>query len=383
VIYLQPQRTNYIDGIDGLRAITMDKLLSTYANSRDNNFNLIRFIAATLVLFSHSFALALGSGDFEPMRSIIGMTWGSIAVDIFFITSGFLITSSYLARNNIFVFIQARVLRIYPALIVAVVFCILIGMLFTNLDVQEYLSNYQTKLYFFKNITLFFGLEFHLPGVFLDVPYKGAVNGSIWTLPYEVKMYVIIVLILGSISFLNKRFRFITLKNTTLLICIFSVGVYIFNHFYDVLPRMYIRLFAMFLIGATFFIWKDKISLSSKWLYAVPLLLISSLLDKDIFFLFYCLTLPFLVFFLAYVPSGKIRGFNKYGDYSYGIYIYAFPVQQSLAATIPNISVEVMITLSFLVTLFLSILSWHFIEKKCLQFKGKLFVKTSNTKNYV
>ncbi|WP_372340911.1 acyltransferase family protein [Paraglaciecola sp.] len=65
-------------------------LLSSYANGRDNNFNLIRFIAACLVLFSHSFALVLGGGLHEPLRGFLNMTLGTIAVDIFFITSGFL-----------------------------------------------------------------------------------------------------------------------------------------------------------------------------------------------------------------------------------------------------------------------------------------------------
>lgn len=129
------------------------------------------------MLFSHSFALALGSGNFEPLRSTIGMTWGDIAVDIFFVTSGFLITSSYLSRNNIIEFAWARVLRIYPALIAAILFCtFVVGLWFTENSLSEYFSNQQTLKYFIKNSTLFFGVEYRLPGVFLDVPYKEAVN---------------------------------------------------------------------------------------------------------------------------------------------------------------------------------------------------------------
>ena len=79
----------------------MSALLSEYTNDRDNNFNLIRFVAASLVLYSHSFALALGTKDAEPLRNSLGMTYGSIAVDIFFITSGFLIASSMFAREII------------------------------------------------------------------------------------------------------------------------------------------------------------------------------------------------------------------------------------------------------------------------------------------
>ena len=135
----------------------MSRALSTYTTSRDNNFNLIRFVAALLVLHSHSFALALGSGDAEPLRNTIGMTWGIIAVDIFFITSGFLITSSYFARNNLLFFAWARILRIYPALIAAILFCVfIVGLWFTTHSAWEYLTSGQTLKFLLKNVFFVF-----------------------------------------------------------------------------------------------------------------------------------------------------------------------------------------------------------------------------------
>ena len=109
-----------------VKRLIMGTVLSEYTNNRDNNFNLIRFIAASLVLYTHSYALVIGTGDAEPLRNSIGMTWGSIAVDVFFVISGFLIASSFFERNNIVAFVWARILRIYPALIVAIIFCVLI-----------------------------------------------------------------------------------------------------------------------------------------------------------------------------------------------------------------------------------------------------------------
>jgi len=349
----------------------MSNRLSTYTTSRDNNFNLIRFVAALLVLFSHSFALALGSSDAEPLGSTIGMTLGSIAVDIFFVISGFLITSSYFSRNNLIAFVWARVLRIYPALIVAILFCVFgIGIWFTANSINEYLLNPQTHKYLVKNSILFFGVDYRLPGVFLDVPYKGAVNNSLWTLPYEVRMYAILAFILGFVAYLGRWVRFVSVRNTILFIGIFSVGIHIFNHFQYVLPGSFVRLFSMFFVGAAFFIWQDKVYLSPKLvLFGLPLLLVASL-NKDVFFIFYCLFLPFLISYAAYIPSGLVRKFNDYGDYSYGIYIYAFPVQQSIAATIPNVSVTTMIASSFACTLILAIISWHLIEKRFLKMKG-------------
>ena len=129
----------------------MGKSLAGYTTGRDNNFNLIRFLAAFLVLFSHSFPL-VGVGGKEPLYETVGMTWGEVAVDIFFITSGFLITGSYFSRGSLQAFVRARLLRIYPALVVAVIFYVfVIGMHFTTLSAYEYLLNHQTQKYFIKN----------------------------------------------------------------------------------------------------------------------------------------------------------------------------------------------------------------------------------------
>jgi peptidoglycan/LPS O-acetylase OafA/YrhL len=346
--------------------------LATFtADSRNNNFNLVRFIAALLVLVTHSFALVSGSSDAEPMKATLGMTWGTVAVDVFFITSGFLITSSYLSRNNIIAFGWARVLRIYPALLVAMLFCVFgVGAWFTTNSLSEYLQHPQTYKYLVKNSILFFGVEYRLPGVFLDVPYKYAVNGSLWTLPYEVKMYAILAFILSFVAYSGRWLKFISVRNSILLIGIISIGINFFNHFQVVLPIKFVRLFSMFFVGAMFYIWRDKIYLSTKWFLLLFSILLVSSVNRDMFFVFYCLALPFLVFYLSYVPTGKIRKFNNYGDYSYGLYIYAFPVQQSIAAILPNVSVLAMIVISFLVTFILSIFSWHIIEKRFLKMKN-------------
>ncbi len=342
----------------------MGTLLSSYATSRDNNFNLLRFIAALLVLYTHSFALAIGAKDAQPLRAMLGMTWGTIAVDIFFITSGFLITSSYISRNNIIAFVWARILRIYPALIVAVIFCVFIlGVWFTKLTIWEFLSNTLTHKFILKNTVLFTGIEYKLPGVFNDNPWRSAVNGSLWTLPHEVRMYAILPVILMFIAVLGKKIRSVTAKNGLFIVVLFAANVHVVNHFQPILPKIFVRLFFMFFVGAAFYVWRDRIRLVTSWFFAALLLLLLSTMDKDVYFIFYTLLLPYLVFYVAYVPSGGVRKFNRIGDYSYGLYIYAFPVQQSLAAMIPGIPVSTMIIYSFSLTLLLSILSWHIIEK--------------------
>ena len=346
----------------------MGTTLSTYTSSKDNNFNLIRFIAASIVLFSHSYALALGSGETEPLRLLVGITGGSVAVDIFFISSGFLIASSYLARNNMLAFIWARVLRIYPALFVAVLFCLSIGAWFTTLSVSEFIARPETHKYFLKNITLFFGVEHKLPGVFEGASIR-AINGSLWTLPYEVKMYALLAIFLYSVTLVSRWIKFVSVRNTILVLGVSAVALNIANHFLAVLPDKFVRLFAMFFIGATFFVWRDKIVLSAKLALPGFFILFLAGVNESSFYVIYALFLPYLIFFTAYVPAGEIRKFNRFGDYSYGIYIYAFPVQQVVAATVPGVSVMMMSLVAYPITLGLSMLSWHLREKRALRFK--------------
>ena len=125
----------------------MGNVISKYTNSRDNNFNFIRFFAALLVLYSHSFPLS-GVNETEPFVKYTGISGGTIAVDVFFISSGFLIANSFFERNNIIAFIWARVLRIYPALVVATIFCVfVVGLYFTKDWWSLYLYNSKTHRY--------------------------------------------------------------------------------------------------------------------------------------------------------------------------------------------------------------------------------------------
>lgn len=360
----------------------MKKKLSTYTKSRDNNFNLLRFIAASFVLYTHSFVLTTGKIEAEPLKLSLGITWGSIAVDVFFITSGFLIANSFFSRNNILAFTWARLLRIYPALIVATAFCtFVIGLAFTTSTKIDYLSNIETYRFFLKNSSLLLGVEYYLPNVFSSLPYKGAVNGSIWTLPYEIKMYILLAIIGTVLNFSQKKLNRQLLNISFLCIAIIAVIVNIINHFNTLLSINFMQLFSMFFVGAAIYTSQNNIYLSSRVFFFLLILLALSLFHKNVFFVTYCIFIPYLVFYLAYVPAGKIRLFNKVGDYSYGIYIYAFPVQQSIIALIPDISISAMILLSFVVTFILSFMSWHLIEKKALTMKNFYLIFENRMRN--
>ena len=359
--------------------------LAAYTGGTDNNFHLVRILATFAVLVTHSFALSTGSADAEPFRLSLGMTLGSVSVDIFFIVSGFLVTGSLLKTQSATAFFWARVLRIFPALIAMLVLLVFVlGILFTSLPVLSYLSTSKTYSYFLKCATLVTGIGWTLPGVFHYNPMKDAVNGSLWTMPYELYMYGIV---LGAWLILSMqgaaRTRFFKLA---VVAAMASSGVLLMvGHlaFSIEIEAWFIKLFFMFFSGAGFYVLRDRITLSRAafWICLMALL-VSALMDKRLFFATYVLTLAYVLFYLVYVPTGLVRQYNRVGDYSFGMYIYAFPIQQTIAALVPGVSVMAMVLYSTLGTLFMAVLSWHVLEKRALALRG-LFIQRSRASSFL
>ncbi|HTD03321.1 acyltransferase [Undibacterium sp.] len=341
--------------------------LSGLIQGTNNNFNLIRFIAASAVLVGHSFALL---GQPEPLGQSLGMSIGSIAVDLFFITSGFLVASSLLTRQSTADYILARVLRIYPALIVMLMLTVFgLGTFFTSVPLGHYFSSPETYSYLLKCATLVGGVAFYLPGVFDDNPYKAAVNGSLWSMVWEIKMYILLLLFwvaCGSkIGNKVKRFGYLIISNA-LLACTLVLA----RSFFDLEESRFVRFDFMFFTGAAFSVLKKRISLSfGIFVTCCIALTVSAFINKQAFFCIYHLSIAYVLFYLAYVPAGFLRKFNAFGDNSYGIYIYAFPIQQSVIALLPGVSVSLLTIISFPVTLCFARASWYLVEQPALNLK--------------
>ncbi|WP_298207271.1 acyltransferase [Ferrovum sp.] len=344
--------------------------LASFIEGRNNNFNLIRMIAAYAVLVTHSFALVIGTGNAEPLQATLGMTIGSIAVDIFFLTSGFLVTASLLTRQSTIEFVWARVLRIYPALFAMHLLAIFgLGLFFTTLSWPSYFADPLLYKYLLKCLTLFSGSPYELPGVFSHNPYGDSINSSLWTIPYEIAMYTILSAIWVSLrampQYRQQAFNFVAVSGASLS------GILIFLSYFNATAiNHFIWLFFLFFTGSTFFILRNRIVLSHSIFFILLFVLLLASLNRHAFFIIYAATLAYILFYVAYIPSGMVRKYNKLGDYSYGFYIYAFPVQQSIAALLPGVSVLTMVIISSAVTLLLAVLSWHFLEKHALDLKG-------------
>lgn len=351
----------------------VSKPLADYALGRDNNFNLIRLIAAFAVLVTHTFALLTGDTQTEPLVADYGVSLGTVAVDIFFITSGYLVTASLINRQNISEFIWARILRIYPALWVMLFLTLILTISITTLPLKDFLSSYQVYVYFAKCATLLAGVAYELPGVYEVNPYPMAVNGSLWTMPYELRMYLAIAAlwVLSGVLPLKNKIKFF--MGLTLLIAVSSFAYLLYGKYLsqsESLSRLPELVF-MFFAGASYYSYRSKVVLSS-FVFSILfiLLVLSAIFIKADFVMLLWLFMPYVLFYLAYIPAGFLRSYNKLGDYSYGIYIYAFPVQQATVMLYPEANILGVLLVSGTITLILAILSWHFVEKPVLALKG-------------
>ncbi len=296
--------------------------------ARSNNFDSLRLIGAVLVLYGHSYAL---TGSAPPAFAANGVH--TLGVKIFFVISGYLIAQSWLRDRDLFRFLLRRCLRIFPALamVVFLTICVL-GPIFTTLPLADYFNSPRTIFYLW-NIGLY--VNYALPGVFEQNVYPGAVNGSLWSLPAEFLMYLITPLLLSRL--VNRH------KSTFLAIV---AGIVVAGLLAQALPldpqltvygtsiSAILQTAPYFLIGSAFALYRlerfANIYVAFVGLLALGVFATSGLVKEAMLLLI----LPYacVAFGLGYAPV--FRQITKGNDLSYGIFLYAFPVQQALSATL-------------------------------------------------
>ncbi|MFZ6800922.1 acyltransferase family protein [Undibacterium sp. Di24W] len=346
-----------------LKIFSSAPTLGELAVGKDNNFNLLRLLAAFAVLISHSFAML---GHPEPFAASVGKNLGAMAVDVFFVTSGFLVCASLMRSRNALDYLRARAFRIFPALWMMLVFSVFVlGACFSRLDFASYLQETQTWRYFLKNAVLMGGVEFYLPGLFEQNHLKGIVNGSLWSMIYELSMYVLLLLACTAYFYVAK-YRTHALALTVAL-AMFLCAWFVADRFYFLEHFQLLRFVWFFFIASTFYWIRYRLPMSGTIIaMIVASALIALCISGHAFLIVYYLALPYVIFYLAYVPAGKIRAFNRFGDYSYGVYLYAFPLQQALLVSYSGWTVAALVIGAGALTLVCAICSWHWLEQPVL-----------------
>jgi peptidoglycan/LPS O-acetylase OafA/YrhL len=342
-----------------------------FASHRSNNFDFLRFALAALVIFSHSFDMLLGREANPFLRFTRNqLDGGWIAVDGFFILSGYLIAQSFLNSRSVGDYLRRRALRIYPGFLAVAVVSLLffgpLGMRFSR-DYWRYVEPgiFLARLPLLKT--------FWIPQSFQENHWS-VVNGPVWTIQYEFVCYLLVAL-LGLAGILRRRALVLALFLPIWLFDILQMPLKLWLYNWQELPvggvpDNYPRFFTCFLAGTLAFLYRDRISfrpLIALLLLAATLALARAGHGLDAIL---PVSLTYLLLFVAFSPSIPLQRWARYGDFSYGLYLYGWPVQQSLILFCHSwLTPGILFLLSFPTTLLFAIISWHVVERPMLRLK--------------
>lgn len=342
----------------------------TVNSGRSTGFDYIRILLAFQILFWHSFLVCYGVSTFRMFFENFYRPAVFAVVPCFFALSGFLVAGSLVRVKNVPVFLTLRALRIFPALGCEVIIsALVIGPLLTDRSLQNYFTSPELHAYFLNMVGL---VHFTLPGVFTHNPFS-SVNQQLWTIPAEllcyqilaalailrvtstIRVYGLAMILLTFVAVIRDWSKSATatgfLPTTSFVTMCFVCGVFLY------LAREIIPYKLSLCIGSLVIIWL--------------VLMCTKYLDRRVYYYYliiYLAPCP-IAYVTTYLGLTKVRkiGVIASGDYSYGIYLYGFPIQQAIVQLLPSYRVWYMnLVLSLLITGLFAWLSWRFVESRIL-----------------
>lgn len=328
--------------------------LKKFESTRSNNLNLVKFIAALFVIISHAYPLCKGAeyNDILSDLSRNSIAFGSLAVAIFFMSSGFFVTKSLLKGKDSKKYLHNRFIRIFPPLWFTLIVCILVcGLFFSTCS----LGKYFLSIDFFKYCLNFILIPIHnLPGVFMNNKYPGVINGPLWTLPIEFVCYLVLLLAY-KLNLVNKK----SYKYIALLVIVTFVGI-------NLIPlsiKGYIQPCFLFFWGSFYWIYRDKITMKNLYFLislAAFVLLIGLGYGQVASFLF----VPYLTLYIAFCLPQCNNRLASLGNLSYDIYLCGWPIQQMVICLFGG---SMLVGMNILISIPLSILvgymTYSLVEK--------------------
>lgn len=335
----------------------------------NNNLTVVRVSLASAVIWTHSIWNRTGVGGHDQVSGLLGQPLSEFAVDGFFFLSGFLVYGSLIRRASVRDFLLARFARLWPALAVSVLATAFVGFFITRSHGLAYFMG-PTLKFIASNLSLTYA-NFSLTGV--DCVQKPCpVNGSLWTIPWEVRCYLLLALFWLS-GLARPRLMMVVVLPATFLFAVVmhfpDVDGFVGRHAGHVVIynlRLIDRLWVMFALGIGAFLARDRFSL--RWWPLILLfgaLVLLNALGREIPHLAQVATC-LLVLNLGFLSARRGAISGNWPDYSYGIYVYAFPVMMALAALVPSLTAPALAGLTLAATLPLAALSWHLVESPAL-----------------
>lgn len=337
----------------------------------DNNFDLVRMLAASAVLVSHSYPIWGRRPD--PLQLVMnGVPIGEIAVSVFFVISGYLVCQSWVFDPHPLRYLARRALRLLPALYVTLLVSTFVaGPLLTSLPARDYWASPMTWDYL-RGFGVFW-LQGSLPGVFADSFYPLAFNGPLWTIRIEAACYIVLMG-LGVLGVLRSRLF-------TVLAAAACIGTYLAIHAragtFQAVSILYMdalslsRLAALFFSGAALYQCRDLVP-RLPWVAVLVLGLLMAIASSPYYPLAFHLAFPYAILCLALTPLPVLSRFGRFGDFSYGTYLFAWPVQQAVMSAWGHaLPLWGYIAVSLAITVALAAASWHLIEKRALARKPR------------
>ena len=332
-----------------------------------NNFDFIRFLFAFIVVLFHIVDLS-GSSELHFLKPYFDFY---LSVTGFFVISGFLVTASYVKSQNIRQYFIKRARRLLPAYIFVILFCCVFLSFAGSLPLTDYFSNPAIFKYLTANLFFLNFLQPCLPGLFLN-NLLCSVNGALWTIKIEVSFYLLLPLL---IIFANRmRKKYLLFIAVYLFALLYQI---IINYFSVIMPAQSHLLMSFkhqlpgfmtyFVSGIALYYYIDQFNQRKHlWvLIALPIFITEYYLYLEI------LRPIALGVIVLYVATGFkfLNNFGRYGDFSYGIYIYHFPlVQLVVSLNWFNTYNPWLVSIAIIFTvLLLSVLSWHLLERKFLK----------------
>jgi peptidoglycan/LPS O-acetylase OafA/YrhL len=329
---------------------------------RSSGFDYLRFWLSIGVILFHTVVTCYGPAVQKQVNQSWLGAWLALILPMFFSLSGFLVAGSLMRSRSIGVYLGLRALRIFPALAVETLFCALVlGLAYTTLSPGDYLGHPDFRA---SLLNAFGWIHYTLPGVFESNPVA-YVDAQLWTIPIELQCYIG----LGVLALFGcHRRRWLLLALSALLMGVLELRVL----FLGAEPWSGRLLALCFLSGVCAFLYRDRLRLSG---VACVLALLASLVMLATPKLLYLAALPvtYVTVWLGLLNPVKSKWMAS-GDYSYGLFLYGFPLQQALVASLPlarewytNAALAIPLALLF------AVLSWHGVEKHALACKHLLF----------